>query len=107
VIETAMARIRELGYLDDAEYARRRAVLMAERGYGDFAIRVFLEGLDLPERMVLEALAALPPGLGERTRLIRTIEKRKDLPREKLIRFLSGRGYPIDLILDITGGVET
>ena len=58
VIEAAMARIGELGYLDDAGYAKRRAVLMAERGYGDYAIRVFLEGLGLPEKTVLDALAA-------------------------------------------------
>lgn len=102
-----MARIGELGYLDDAGYAKRRAVLMAERGYGDYAIRVFLEGLGLPEKTVLDALAALPVELSERARLKNLVEKRDALPRVKLVRFLAGRGFPIDLILDITGGVET
>jgi hypothetical protein len=32
------------------------------------------------------------------------IEKKHDLPKVKLIRFLAGRGFPIDLILDETGG---
>jgi len=107
VIEAAMARIGELGYLDDAGYAKRRAVLMAERGYGDYAIRVFLEGLGLPEKTVLDALAALPVELSERARLKNLVEKRDTLPWVKLVRFLAGRGFPIDLILDITGGVET
>ncbi len=102
-----MARIGELGYLDDAGYAKRRAVLMAERGYGDYAIRVFLEGFGLPEKTVLDALAALPVELSERARLKNLVEKRDTLPRVKLVRFLAGRGFPIDLILDITGGVET
>lgn len=101
-----MARLDELGYLDDAGYARRRAVLMAERGYGDYAIRVFLEGLGLPEKSALDALAALPVKLNERARLKHLIEKRSHLPRPKLVRFLTGRGFPVDLILDITGGVD-
>ena len=107
MIEAAIARIRELGYLDDAEYARRRALLMAERGYGDYAIKVLLDGLGLPERLALDALSALPAELTERTRLRKVIEKKNDLPRVKLVRFLAGRGFPIDLILDITGGVDT
>lgn len=107
MIEAAMARVSELGYLDDAGYARRRAVLLAQRGYGDHAIRVFLEGLGLPEKTALDALAALPVELSERTRLMNMIEKRNALPRVKLVRFLAGRGFPLDLILDITGGVET
>jgi SOS response regulatory protein OraA/RecX len=106
VIEATIARIRELGYLDDNSYAARRAVILAEKGYGDFAIRVFLEGIGLPESFVTSAVSALPKGLGERGRIKKMIEKRAGLPREKLIRFLAGRGFPIDLILDETGGVD-
>jgi SOS response regulatory protein OraA/RecX len=106
VIDATIARIRELGYLDDNDYAARRALILAEKGYGDFAIRVSLEGIGLPESFVTSAVSALPKGLGERTRIKKMIEKRADLPREKLIRFLAGRGFPIDLILDETGGVD-
>jgi SOS response regulatory protein OraA/RecX len=106
VIEATIERISELGYLDDNSYAARRAVILAEKGYGDFAIRIFLEGIGLPESFVTSAVSALPKGLGERGRIKKMIEKRAGLPREKLIRFLSGRGFPIDLILDETGGVD-
>ncbi len=104
MIETALARISELGYLDDESYAARRALIMAERGYGDFAIRVFLEDLGLPDACVTKAVSSLPREMGERQRMKNMIEKKHDLPKVKLIRFLAGRGFPIDLILDETGG---
>ncbi|MGO9145310.1 MAG: regulatory protein RecX [Desulfomonilia bacterium] len=106
VIEAVMARINELGYLDDYEYARRRALLMAEKGYGNYAIRVFLEGLGLPDAFVTNAVKVLPAELGERKRMKKMIEKRNNLPRVKLIRFLAGRGFPLDLIMDETLGVD-
>jgi SOS response regulatory protein OraA/RecX len=106
VIEAVMARINELGYLDDHEYARRRALLMAQKGYGNYAIRVFLEGLGLPDAFVANAVKVLPAELGERQRMKKMIEKRNDLPKVKLIRFLAGRGFPLDLIMDETRGVD-
>ena len=60
----------------------------------------------LPESFVTSAVSALPKELGERGRIKKIIKKRAGLPREKLIRFLAGRGFPIDLILDETGGVD-
>jgi len=106
VIEACLARVKELGLLDDREYARRRAHLMAEKGYGDFAIKVFLEGLGIPEEMAKDALKVLPEELGETMRMVMLIEKRKGLSKEKLIRFLAGRGFPIDMIMDAVGGVD-
>ena len=106
MIEAVIARIDELGYLDDYEYARRRALLMAEKGYGNYAIRVSLEGLGLPDALVSNAVKALPTELGERQRMKKMIEKRNDLPKVKLIRFLAGRGFPLDLIMDETLGVD-
>jgi SOS response regulatory protein OraA/RecX len=79
---------------------------MAERGYGDFAIKVFLEGLGIPEEMAKDALNVLPQELGETMRMVMLIEKRKGLSKEKLIRFLAGRGFPIDMIMDAVGGVD-
>ena len=73
---------------------------MAERGYGDFAIKVFLEELGIPEEMAKDALKVLPEELGETKRMVMLIEKRKGPSKEKLIRFLAGRGFPIDMIMD-------
>ena len=106
IIEASLARIRELGYLNDREYARRRALLMAERGYGDYAIRLFLEGLGFSEEMACDALGGIPEDMGEGKRIAMIIARRKDLGREKLTRFLAGRGFPLDLVIDTVGGVD-
>jgi hypothetical protein len=79
---------------------------MAEKGYGDFAITVFLENLGLSDVFVQKAVQALPEELGERRRMIKMIEKRAGLPKVKLIRFLTGRGFPLDLIMEETLGVD-
>jgi SOS response regulatory protein OraA/RecX len=105
-VEASLARIKELGLLDDREYARRRGVLMAERGYGDHAIRLFLEGLGIPEAMAYDAVKNIPRELSEKKRMASIIEKRKGLERGKLIRFLAGRGFPLDHIMDVLGGVD-
>ncbi len=79
---------------------------MAERGYGDFAIRQFLEGLGIPEGMAMESVRSLPDELEEGKRMCAVMEKKKGLPRRKLIRFLAGKGFPLDRIMDATGGEE-
>ena len=106
MIDAAVSRIKDLGYLDDFEYARRRALLMAEKGYGNYAIQVFLDGLGLPDALVKRAITALPDELSERQRMKKMIVKR-DLSKVKMIRFLAGRGFPLDLIMDETGGVDS
>jgi len=79
---------------------------MAERGYGDFAIRQFLEGLGIPEIMAQESVRTLPDELAERKRMVSVMEKKKGLPRQKLIRFLAGKGFPLDQIIDAIGGED-
>jgi hypothetical protein len=79
---------------------------LAGKGYGNFAITVFLESIGLPDVFVHNAIKALPDELGERLRMIKMIEKRVGHPKAKLIRFLTGRGFPLDLILEETLGVD-
>lgn len=79
---------------------------MAEKGYGDFAIRSFLHDLGLSDAYATRAVSSLPKELGERQRILKLIDKRHDLPKVKLIRFLAARGFAIDLILDETGGMD-
>ncbi len=101
-----MARILELGYLDDAEYALRRARLMADRGYGDFYIHAFLEGLGLPAHMIESALMKINEEFAEEDRIIMLVEKREGQDRNKQIRFLAGRGFPFEKILNVIGGAD-
>ena len=105
-IRRVLDRILDLGYLDDREYAVRRARLMAEKGWGDFSIRLSLEELGIPEGMADEALSRVSKEFGEEERIARLIEKRKGLTREKLIRFLAGRGFAFDKILNILDEVD-
>ena len=95
-----------LGYLDDAEYALRRARLMAQKGYGDYSIRNFLEGLDFPANMTDDVMEKISVEMNEGERIARLMGKRVSLEREKLIRFLAGRGFPYAKILDALGGED-
>lgn len=107
VVDAALARLEELGYLNDEEYARRRAYVLAERGYGDYLILARLEALGLSEDIARAAVLGLPEELAEPRRLARLVEHSPGLSREKLIRRLAARGFPMDLVLDITNGVKT
>lgn len=106
MIASCVDRLTELGYLDDGEYARRRAVVLAERGYGDYAILASLEHEGFPEQDARRAVRELPPELNERSRAARLLEKRSGTDRTRLIRFLMGRGFPLDLVIDMTNGVD-
>ncbi|MCK9262792.1 MAG: RecX family transcriptional regulator [Deltaproteobacteria bacterium] len=104
--QRVLDRVLDLGYLDDREYAVRRARLMAEKGWGDFPIRLSLEELGIPEAMADEALSRVLKEFSEEERIAMLIEKRKGLKREKMVRFLAGRGFAFDKILNILDEVD-
>jgi SOS response regulatory protein OraA/RecX len=76
------------GLLDDARLARGRAESLAERGYGDAAIRHRLVADGLPRDAVDEAIGELA---GESERAARLVERRGSGPRTA--RYLSARGF--------------
>jgi SOS response regulatory protein OraA/RecX len=76
------------GLLDDARLAQRRAESLAERGYGDAAIRHRLAAEGLPSETVEEAVDALA---GEAERAARLVERRGSGARSA--RYLSARGF--------------
>jgi SOS response regulatory protein OraA/RecX len=88
VATESLAALERAGAVDDARVARARAHALAERGYGDEAIRhrLLTEGLD--EGLVGEALAELP---GEAERAAPLIARRGAGPRTA--RYLAGRGF--------------
>jgi SOS response regulatory protein OraA/RecX len=57
----ALARLERIGYLDDGRFAAGRAQALAERGYGDAAIRHELEREGIGPEELDEALTALEP----------------------------------------------
>ena len=80
---------------------------MAEKGWGDFPIRLSLEELGIPEGMADEALSRVSKEFGEKDRISMLADKRKGLKREKMIRFLAGRGFTFEKILNELDGVDT
>ena len=97
----------DLGYLDDRDYALRRARLMAEKGWGNFPIRLLLIELGIPEGVADDALKKVSKEFEEERRISMLIEKRKGLTREKMIRFLAGRGFAFEKIISTLGGVDS
>jgi SOS response regulatory protein OraA/RecX len=93
----ALATLEQAGLVDDARVAMSRARSLADRGYGDAAIRFSLEGEQLAPAHVEEALAALEP---ERERLERLLPGPADL---KTLRRLAARGFAAETLEDVAG----
>jgi SOS response regulatory protein OraA/RecX len=68
--ERAVTTLTEAGALDDHRLAERRAAGLAERGWGDAAIRARLEGEGLAPEHVEMALAELAPEAERAARLV-------------------------------------
>src|SRR5512146_1735273 len=57
----ALDALERIGYVDDARFAARRAESLADRGYGDEAIRAFLAADGIAPELVGRAVGALQP----------------------------------------------
>lgn len=113
LIDDAFARLRELGYLDDAAFARQwveergrqRGTLklraeLKRKGVADDVIAAALEGS--PERDELADARELAA-----KRLARLSGEPPQQVRAKLTRYLAGRGYRYDVIRQALGDVAT
>jgi SOS response regulatory protein OraA/RecX len=86
------------GLVDDARVAATRAAGLAERGYGDGAIRAALEAESLDAELVADALAGLEP---EADRARELLARRGG--DSKALRWLAARGFEAET-LENTGG---
>ena len=86
-VET-LETLTRAGLVDDARVARNRATSLAERGYGDGAIRHRLAAEGVPPEVVEEAVSALE---AEGERAARLVQRRGGGPRTA--RWLSARGF--------------
>jgi len=96
--DAALAALERAGLVDDARVASTRADTLAERGYGDAAIRFDLERQGLAGELVDGAVAALVP---ERDRARRLVERRG--ADTKTARWLAGRGFDAASVEDAIG----
>jgi len=89
----AVERLGDLGYLDDARFAVGRARSLAERGYGDDAVRFELEREGVAPDQIEAAVAGLA---GERERALAVLRgSRTPLAG---IRKLAAKGFSADSI---------
>jgi SOS response regulatory protein OraA/RecX len=84
----SLATLERAGLVDDERVAQARGRGLAERGWGDEAIRTKLLGEGFDEPAVVAAVAALEPE-SDRSRSL--VERRGTGPRTA--RYLAGRGF--------------
>jgi regulatory protein len=94
--------LERAGVLDDVRLARSQASSLAERGYGDAAILVRLEGTGVAEGLAREAVADLPT---ESDRARRVVAAERD--RAKAVRLLVRRGFSAETVDDVLGPLDS
>jgi SOS response regulatory protein OraA/RecX len=94
--DEAVEALEQAHYLNDRTYALGRAQGLAERGYGDAAVRHLLEQEKVSSELVEEAIASLEPEPSRARRIARTIPNRK-----KLLGRLARRGFDPETVEQI------
>ncbi|HEX6787716.1 MAG TPA: RecX family transcriptional regulator [Gaiellaceae bacterium] len=94
----AIEALERAGLVDDARVAAGRASALAERGYGDAAIRFALEAEGIPEADVVEALSGLVPEVDRARGLLAA--RGETL---KTVRWLAGKGFDAATLEDVAG----
>lgn len=87
-VEESLAVLSRAGLVDDARFARTRADNLAERGYGDAAIRHDLERQGVAREVIEEAVKSLA---AESDRARRLVERRG--PGPSTARYLASKGF--------------
>ncbi|MCL5006032.1 MAG: recombination regulator RecX [Acidobacteria bacterium] len=109
-IAEVIARLRQLGYLDDQKIAENYALSLAQnRSYGRYRVRRELKNKLLDSRIVDAAVEKTFESVNERQLLERVVDKkirtlRKPLTRSKLASLCQGlirRGFRADDIMRV------
>jgi regulatory protein len=116
IIAEAIDYFREMGYLNDQIFASNQVRRLATgKGYGNRKIASFLLEKGLSEAIVTEALTAVRKEWSEAQALTSLIRKktttsgniRDDLKgKQRLIRYLMGKGFPPGLIFEMINRSE-
>jgi regulatory protein len=94
----SLATLSRGGFVDDRRVARARATSLADRGYGDAAIRDDLEGKGVTKEIVDASLEELEP---EAERASRLVARRGRSPGTA--RYLAGKGFGGDAVEAVLG----
>ena len=109
-VERTLERCRELGYLDDARYAARRAASLMNQGRAvGHRVLADLRQRGVSEEIAVQALEAARTELDEDHVLESLVERRfpgfdygsaPDKDRRRVVHFLQRRGFPLGRIMD-------
>jgi SOS response regulatory protein OraA/RecX len=94
----ALATLERAGLVDDGRFALARAAGLAERGYGDDAIRWTLEREGIDAELARRSIASLAPELN---RAAAVVEQRGRGPATAA--YLARRGFAEDAVADVLG----
>jgi SOS response regulatory protein OraA/RecX len=98
----AVEALEQAHYLNDRSYALGRAESLAERGYGDTAVRHILEQERVATELIEEAVTSLEP---ERDRALALLTHARE--RERTLRRLVARGFSAETIEDLVESRES
>jgi len=110
-LDTAMARLRDAGYLDDRRFARSfaEAAIRNGRGYG-FRLRMELSRRGIPEETIEDILAALGAEYEEITTLSELMARKfegfdpqraDERQKRRVISYFQRRGYSLAAIVRV------
>jgi regulatory protein len=99
--QAALETLERVGLVDDARVAATRAQALAERGFGDAAIRHDLEQEGVGPELAEQALASLEPELDR----ARALVKRRGADA-RTGRWLAGKGFEAASVEEALGGFE-
>ena len=94
----ALATLERAGLVDDGRFASARAAGLAERGYGDEAIRWTLEREGIDAELARRSIASLAPELD---RAAAVVDQRGRGPATAA--YLARRGFAEDAVTDVLG----
>ena len=110
VVEDVIARLRELRYLDDESFAREWARNLAvNRLWGNIRIEASLRDKGIPRGLIELVIRQAREELSEQKALRALLKKKErgrslkmdDKDKRRLARTLMGKGFPLDLIINI------
>ena len=110
VVGDVTARLRELRYLDDESFARSWARNLAvNRLWGNIRIEASLRDKGIPRELIARVIREVREELSEQKALRELIRKKEksftmkidDRDKRRLVRSLMGKGFPLDLIIDM------
>ena len=102
LIDEVIEKLRSQKYLRDEELVVKYALHLLDEGKGPYFIKAKLQSQGVSDSLIRLGLASLTLD-NVRSVLQKIIDKKKSLPKDKLIRFLMMRGFSYS---DIRGSID-